>query len=154
MVKKKLTYLFVALLAFLVFYGGAGINYISYCCDDCRSAGFEVVTSDKCCEIHEHEHDQDHNHDHVLTGTHDECSDHLCETTCCTLQRIDFEWDQSSNPIFSFQPLEIDLLSMQIPTAALLPDLELTETLFVRHDGPPLIVCPRVYLSLLTTLLI
>ena len=48
----------------LVFYGGAGINVISYCCKECRSAGVEALFNDKCCEIHHHDHAKAHNHKH------------------------------------------------------------------------------------------
>ncbi|MDR2681264.1 MAG: hypothetical protein LBC47_10700 [Tannerella sp.] len=50
--KSIFTYLFTIIPAALVFYGGAGVNVISYCCNQCRSAGIEILREDKCCEIH------------------------------------------------------------------------------------------------------
>lgn len=57
--KKIFTHILSVLMAVLVFYGGAGVNIISYCCGDCRSAGIEALLKDKCCEIHHHAHHHD-----------------------------------------------------------------------------------------------
>jgi len=54
--KKIGTYTLSILMAVLVFYGGTGINLISYCCNLCRVEGIEAVTKDKCCDIHHHQH--------------------------------------------------------------------------------------------------
>lgn len=151
--KNGFIYTITALLAILIFYGGSGVNFVSYCCDDCRAAGVEVVVNDKCCDIHEHQHEHNHSHNKATTAK-DDCFDHLCETDCCTLERVDFEWDQTTHPVFNLEPVAFDLISMGKPVSSLLPDLELTEIHRVEQGGPPLAVCPRVYLSLLTTLLI
>lgn len=50
--KKIVTYLFIVFLATLVFYGGAGVNLVTYCCGDCRMEGVTVLLENKCCEMH------------------------------------------------------------------------------------------------------
>ena len=52
--KKAVTYLFIVFLASLIFYGGAGVNFITYCCGDCRTEGVAVLLNDNCCEVHGH----------------------------------------------------------------------------------------------------
>ena len=49
--KNALTYLFVVFLAALVFYGGAGVNLVTYCCTDCSSEGVTALLESKCCDI-------------------------------------------------------------------------------------------------------
>ncbi len=147
--KKSIKYMFATLLAALIFYGGTGVNFISYCCDDCRSGGIEVVMDNKCCDIHQHNHDYTHD----LCAKDDGCT-HISEESCCSMERIDFEWDQSSNPVFHFQPVQIDLFSCLMCASMLYSDIQESETLVNVQKAPPLITCPRTYLSLLTTLLI
>ena len=52
--KKTVTYLFIVFLASLIFYGGAGVNFVTYCCNDCRTEGVAVLLNDNCCEVHGH----------------------------------------------------------------------------------------------------
>lgn len=130
----------IVFLSALIFYGGAGVNFISYCCNECRSAGVEAVVSEACCDIHEHQHGG--------------CDSHSCGTDCCTLERIDFDWERAVGPVFKLQPTVMALLSACTPAIALLPGLEITETLLNDLYDPCLVICPKVYLSLLTTLLI
>ena len=56
-------------MSVLVFYGGTGINIISYCCTECRSAGINVLINNKCCDIHNHRHDDACTHP-VTSGWH------------------------------------------------------------------------------------
>ena len=46
--KKTVTYLFIVFLASLIFYGGAGVNFVTYCCNDCRTEGVAVLLNDNC----------------------------------------------------------------------------------------------------------
>ncbi|MDH6304139.1 hypothetical protein M2459_000851 [Parabacteroides sp. PF5-5] len=146
--KEYVKYLLVTVLAALVFYGGCGVNLISYCCDDCHSYGVEVVKSDICCDIHHHNHTCEH-----ATETHTaSCADHTQEADCCSLERISFEWNQVNMPDFQLEPLNFDIFNCQV--VSLVPAINQTDILYADQNAPPLIVCPRAYLSLLTTLLI
>ncbi|MDL2255942.1 hypothetical protein LJC44_03535 [Parabacteroides sp. OttesenSCG-928-G06] len=158
--KKVFTYALVVLMASLVFYGGAGINIVSFCCSDCKAAGLEAVTTDKCCEIHEHEHSHGngyshtHSHDqhhHPATEPATDPSAHA-EEDCCNMQRIDFDWDFEQIAKQNPDPVIIDLFVMDhhsIQTISI-PFVDKMEA--VMPHSPPL--PPGTYLSLLTTLLI
>lgn len=144
--KNAVTYLFIVFLASLIFYGGAGVNLITYCCGDCRTEGVVVLLNDTCCDVHEHS----------CCSTADEvsaCDSGCCEEDCCDMERISFDWSSSNNPIVELQPAVTDLLSFASPLASLVLVPFLKEYISQEQDGPP-IVCPRVYLYLLTSLLI
>lgn len=144
--KNAVTYLFIVFLASLIFYGGAGVNLITYCCGDCRTEGVAVLLNDTCCDVHEHN----------CCSTADEvsaCDSGCCEEDCCDMERISFDWSSSNNPIVELQPAVTDLLSFASPLASLVPVPFLKEYIAQDQDGPP-VVCPRVYLYLLTSLLI
>ena len=82
--KKTVTYLFIVFLASLIFYGGAGVNFVTYCCNDCRTEGVAVLLNDNCCEVH--------GHGCCDTTTEEaSCSSGCCEDDCCDLERISFE---------------------------------------------------------------
>ena len=145
--KNTVTYLCIVFLAALIFYGGAGVNLITYCCGDCRTEGVTVLLKDNCCEVHEHS---------CCDAAADEaaaCKSGCCEEDDCGLERISFDWSSFSNPIIELQPVVIDLLSFVFPQASLLPIPSIKEYIPQDQDGPP-VVCPRIYLNLLTTLLI
>lgn len=142
--KNAVTYLFIVFLATLIFYGGAGVNLITYCCGDCRTEGVAVLLNDNCCEVHS---------SHNTAGKAAACDSGCCEGDCCGLERISFDWSNFSNPIVELQPAVIDLLSLASPLASLLPIPSIKEYTAQDQDGPP-VVCPRIYLNLLTTLLI
>lgn len=151
--KKAFTYFLVILMAALVFYGGAGVNVISFCCDDCRMAGVEVLVEDKCCEIHGHTHEGDHHHHHhhAAGESLDSCLDHPYEK-CCDLERVDFDWDDVPVSINPLEPVSFSLLLTGLHDVLVIPLPLVREISTVMPTGPPL--CPREYLSLLTTLLI
>ena len=127
------------MMAVLVFYGGAGFNLISYCCNLCRMEGIEVVIHEKCCDIHQHDHsDEDHD-------THD----------CCSMERIIFDWfaQNSLEQEIDISPFTLDLFSNNLLNISY-SDINLYG---VNHapasHGPP-VGLPRDYLSILTVLLI
>ena len=110
--KNAVTYLFIVFLASLIFYGGAGVNLITYCCGDCRTEGVVVLLNDTCCDVHEHS----------CCSTADEvsaCDSGCCEEDCCDMERISFDWSSSNNPIVELQPAVTDLLSFASPLASL-----------------------------------
>lgn len=122
------------------------MNLITYCCGDCRTEGVAVLLNDTCCDVHEHN----------CCSTADEvsaCDSGCCEEDCCHMERISFDWSSSNNPIVELQPAVTDLLSFASPLASLVPVPFLKEYISQEQDGPP-VVCPRVYLYLLTSLLI
>lgn len=142
-----LTYTFVIVMAALVFYGGAGINVYSFCCDDCRHAGVEAITGDRCCEIHGHSHD-----DVPIIEAASGNFSHTHEM-CCDMKRFSYDWGVEDVITPSSEPVVFDLLSDGLSDISIIPIPNLKEINTVMPTGPPL--CPpRVYLSLLTTLLI
>lgn len=144
--KNTVSYLFIVFLATLVFYGGAGINLVTYCCGDCRTEGVEVLLDDKCCEIHDHDHSEAVEEKLSASGQMD-------EESCCNLERVSFDWNSSTLPSTQLQPAVVDLFSFGTLHASLIPSLFFSDCLFQETDRPPL-VGPRVYLSLLNVLLI
>ena len=100
----------VVFMAVLVFYGGAGINIISYCCKECRSAGIEALINNKCCDIHNHNHENEHNRKHTLSAS---CCNHIvyvkdnysesnhsthAENSCCNSEHSDLNNSNCDNP--------------------------------------------------------
>jgi len=144
--KKMFTYLFTLLMAILVFYGGAGVNVVSFCCQDCRAAGMEVLTGDKCCEIHGHSHDQ------VMIEAATGSVSHSHDM-CCDLKRVSFDWNHEQVSFDDLQPLVFDLFTDQLPDISVVSLPFVSEIHTLMPTGPPLLP-PRDYLSLLTTLLI
>ena len=53
------TSLFLVILASLIFYGGAGFNFVSYCCGVCEKEGVVALLEAKCCEINGHDPSRD-----------------------------------------------------------------------------------------------
>lgn len=144
--KKAATYLFVLILATLVFYGGAGVNIISYCCSDCRTEGVEVLLDDACCDVHEHNHG-----DVELLADEVPCDS--LQSMLCDIERVDFDWMYASSQGLDLQPAVFDLFSFGIPDISLILGPILNKLTSITPTRPPFI-CPRIYLSLLTTLLI
>lgn len=145
--KKVFTYLFVVVMAILVFYGGAGVNVASFCCQDCRSEGLEVLTGDKCCEIHGHSHELEHE-----TIEHTDGSLNHPHEMCCDMSRISFDWGSEKVSVESPQPVILDLLTDGLLNISLISFPIVKEITSVMPKGPPL--PPRAYLSTLTILLI
>ena len=135
--KKAFTYLVIFFMAALVFYGGAGINLISYCCNICQLEGIEAVVKDKCCDIHHHDH-----------------SEHS-STDCCSLEWVSFDWlTQNSTELEKdLSPVTLDLLFSDIFAIIHSDNLTSRERFVPASHGPPKVL-PRDYLSILTVLLI
>ena len=173
--KKIFVQIFAVFMAVLVFYGGAGINVISYCCKDCRSAGIEALLNDKCCEIHNHSHEKSHEHtpsksccshtaqtkhtkndcyDSNHSKTYNSCIDHTASNSC-NMERIDFDWNSQNTACLKiyFSPNVYELFSDSFSTNSLTDLPLICENNAEMPNGPPL-VCPRDYLSILTVLLI
>ena len=145
--KKTVTYLFIVFLAALVFYGGAGVNLITYCCGDCRTEGVTALLENKCCEIHEHEHCTEMAK-HVSSCCHADG-----KGGCCDVEHISFDWNVFQGVLLNLQPVAIDLISLAVPNLSLIPAFFMDEADAVEPDAPPGIT-PDVYLSLLTILLV
>lgn len=140
--KRLLVYSLLVFLASLVFYGGSGVNLVSYCCDTCEDEGVEALLEDKCCDIHEHAHKP------LFTHTSD-----LGHTHGCDIERVSFDWNLTNAQILDLQPGVYDLFLSDLPYTIQSPDSPVGNYAPEMMTGPP-IVCPRAYLSLLTTLLI
>lgn len=142
--KKKVATLLVFMLAALVFYGGAGVNIISYCCNHCRVAGIEAVIESSCCEIH--------NHSHVVSAAEESfcASEHM---DGCGIERLHFDWTSVQLLLPDLQPAVIDLWFAKALNISLLPMPQVKDVLTIASVGPP-VSCPRTYLLILTTLLI
>lgn len=145
--KNTVTYLFIVFLAALVFYGGAGVNLITYCCGDCRTEGVTALLDNKCCEIHEHQHCTDVAK-HLSTCCHPGEED-----GCCDVEYVSFDWNVFQGVGFDLQPAAIDLMSLAVSNLSLIPVPFVDESGDIEQDSPPGIY-PDTYLSLLTVLLI
>ena len=162
----------IMLMAALFFYGGAGINLISYCCNLCRNAGIEAVLNDKCCDIHRHNH-ATHQIPHLVSGCcFSECEAHDIDVTagvtpdrfpfyidhapdnCCKMKRISFDLfsTNSSEHEISLTSVFSDFISFNLLDVTYL-DISPVAIHTPEPHGPP-IALPRDYLSILTVLLI
>ena len=170
------------MMAALIFYGGAGVNLISYCCNLCRSEGIEAVANDKCCEIHHHHHAGHHPigihqiTDNQLIHHTSGCCEQGCNTSseenhndtaqdycdfqedhstgnCCSFERISFDWSVQS---VSKQDTCFSPLSFDLFSYNLFTsvDLRIADKIHTQIPHGPPIVLPREYLSILTALLI
>lgn len=144
--KKSVTYFFVVFLAALIFYGGAGVNLVTYCCGDCRTEGVAVLLEDHCCEIHAH--------DHAAAAQGEGCCHTSSDDSGCGVERVHFDWTAIQQSLQNLQPVVIDLASAVFAHfLSLVPDPFANISQVVAKEDPP-ILCPQTYLSLLTTLLI
>lgn len=142
--RRTAAYIFLLFLASLIFYGGAGVNFISYCCGDCEKEGVEALLESRCCEIHGHDHDREARFDNRIgcPNMHG-----------CGIERVDFDWNSANVNMPDLQPAVCDLFflaAFNVPQGLILFVNKYTS---VMRTGPP-VACPRTYLSLLTTLLI
>lgn len=55
---------------------GTGLNVVHYCCDDCRAAGIEHVSSRNCEAVHCHQQHDECCHHHAGECSHRGCSHH------------------------------------------------------------------------------
>ena len=88
--KKTVTVVLILFLACIVGYGGAGVNYINYCCHECAVQGVDAVVNDLCCETH--------GHDHVnFMNEKGEVFRHDGDCLNCGLKRVKFEWTDDTD---------------------------------------------------------
>jgi hypothetical protein len=145
--KKLCTYPIAFFMAALVFWGGSGMNLASYCCGDCQSKGITGLVEGACCKIHHHDHEAIH---------HPESDRNITDSTQemnCSLLRIVFDWNSTVKTIINPEPVCFDLIAVHLPDGLAIPAPIIINNTFESSSGPP-ILCPRTYLSLLTTLLI
>ena len=157
--KKVFTNSIAIIMSTLVFYGGAGINIISYCCNECHSNRVEAIMDDTgslCLNIEGHKNDNccDKKHKKQECSGYGACHD-MSSEGFCGIERVHFDWT-----VQNITELNIDispLVSDLLPTVFF--DISHTHSLLVCENnsampnGPPL-VCPHDYLSILTVLLI
>lgn len=94
--KKTVTYLFIVFLATLVFYGGAGVSLVTYCCGDCQTEGVTALLENKCCEMH----------GQARCASQDGC--------CCDVEYVSFDWNVFHGHLFNLQPVAIDLFRISV----------------------------------------
>ena len=73
--KKTVTFLFIVFLAALVFYGGAGVSLVTYCCGDCRTEGVTALLENKCFNLT----------CCLALKSEDGC--------CCDVEYVSFDWN-------------------------------------------------------------
>lgn len=144
--RRTAAYIFLVFLASLIFYGGAGVNFVSYCCGDCEEEGVEVLLESRCCEIHGHDHDHDRE---VMVDDRIGCPN----MHGCGIERMDFDWNSANVYIPDLQPAVCDLFYLSAFNVSQRQISFINKYTSVMQTGPP-VACPRTYLSLLTTLLI
>ena len=146
--KRFLTYIISIFIASLVFYGGAGVNLVSYCCSCCEKHGIESLMESRCCKMRAHQHaEKSATNDKAFTAKN--CKDNHK----CGFERINFEWISDNNQTVEIEPIVHDLFFASLLHLEIIFDNNpFYEVL--RITGPPVTVVPRTYLSLLTTLLI
>ena len=91
--KNSAIHIFLSLfLSILVIYGGSGVNVVLISCTDCKGKAtvLERLIGKQCCCTLQALADCDH-------------------TDCCSVTRIDFDWQPTSGNYTHFQPLSIDL---------------------------------------------
>lgn len=143
-----LTYLLLVLLAGLIFYGGAGVNWVTYCCENCFKIGIQFAVSENCCATHMHDTESEPDTsavkaDATIDGWHN-----------CGIERVEFEWTVFENErLLIIQPFVTDLISF-LPYLSSLIDYGLGDAILLNEGAPPSVLLPRAYLTLLTTLLI
>lgn len=151
--KKRLSNIILSLIALLVFYGGAGINIVSFCCNECRDGGIEVVLGSSCCEVHGHSHtthahpanfdSESHGHSETISLTHGQCG----------MMRVGVDWLEVINQHFSFQPSVLELFTDLYAQLLFVP-LTVSDAKHTLSATIPPRLTPRGYLSILSTLLI
>lgn len=135
-------YPLLVFLASLIFYGGAGVNLVSYCCDHCEDEGVEVLLEDNCCDIHQHDLPA-----FVVYASND------THAHGCDIERVSFDWNSVNVSLPDLHPVVYDLFFSSIPNTLHIPVLWINKYVSCMITGPP-VLCPRTYLSFLTLLLI
>lgn len=141
--KQFLKYALLGLLAALIFYGGAGVNRVTYCCQGCLKAGIKAVAMHTCCS--KHQQPQDDGRDSAFQWS---------QKRACGVERIEFEWNTTSeNNLFTLEPISWILVGESVVNKLL--SIPLADSFVGLHGfRPPPILQPRTLLSFLTLLLI
>ena len=150
--KQLLKYTLISLLAGLIFYGGAGVNWVTYCCNECSKVGIRAAVSESCCSTHTYKNKKDKRVEaeaketgtySLVRGLHN-----------CGVERVSFEWTSLENErSLTILPFITDTL-YHLSYTYLLTDSEQSAGVFIEEGDPPSALLPRTYLTLLTTLLI
>ncbi|MDR2473365.1 MAG: hypothetical protein LBD53_07400 [Tannerella sp.] len=155
--KSFCTYLLVVPMTALVLYGGAGVNVIRYCCDNCRQIGIESVSAMECC-AHENSTCKALSPAGLKSSeiVKKHCSNGEIPSSrknCCSFEHITFDWNSHQALKQIIDPIFVTFFADK--TSALLINISIigkaAET--VMNTGPP-VTPPRDYLAILTVLLI
>ena len=163
-------------MSVLVFYGGAGINILSYCCNECSMVGVEAMKKEKCFVVHNQ--DKNHNYDALCSSRQEHKNNNCCESKhqkpedyddskslsyChnidsndfCSVERFIFDWtvQSSSEHEIDLSPQALDVLPYNLFDISYIHLPVTCNNNTVMSNGPPS-VYPREYLSIITVLLI
>lgn len=143
--KKALTYSLLFTLAAFIFYGGAGVNLINYCCGDCLDAGIKAVVSADCCSTHNHDTETSVEPDFpiAISCAHD-----------CGIKRIEFDWTTGQKDRTFAADVYFTTASFLALSPALWVEPGMNPAMLTAENHPPPILLPRDYLTQLTVLLI
>ncbi|MDH6354801.1 hypothetical protein M2132_001132 [Dysgonomonas sp. PH5-45] len=143
----------VFLLAFLIFFVGTGVTVIDLCCQNCIEHTLSL-SDVSCCSQTQHSHSDataaGHNHD---SYQHEDICSSPHEGECCVPERISFDIDHFfSKPqiVAPFVWIANNLFENVTPVLNEAP----TDNVPILRDKIPIIVHPRVYLSMIRILII
>lgn len=140
--KKSIQHIAILLIAFAVFFTGAGVTVVNYCCSTCETV-VASQTDHACC------FEDGLDHQHVCDCTsHSSQEEHQCATT----ERLTIDLDNSSSkpqlaPLSTL--LAHDFIHVCVSCAAQYEYNSQTDT----YDDPP-VMPTRSYLSLIRVLII
>lgn len=158
--KQLVTKIILVIAAVAVFFTGAGVTFIIYCCSGCDTEQTLVVTkAHTCCSkqmVSEEGHSCCASHTHYTPESNQSeakgCSTHF-DAGHCQTSRLSADIDlsvfrpQVSNPFVWISDAYPVLLS------SISPDPTNDDDAYVRFESPPNIP-PREYLSLMRVLII
>ena len=151
-IMKKTSHILLSLLlSTLIFYGGAGVNVFSFCCDECQAekmnlAVLFVGTKKCCCTSPE-----------GATCGKETCCQHNSDDAQCGIDRIAFDWQSVSSNQIQLQPLSIELdnsLFLAAHNVKSATDTSLLYHIINRKSQIPPHLSKDEYFDLLCTLII
>ena len=146
--KKIGTYSIAIIVAAFVFCGGSGVYMPSFCCDVCRSASIEGLTKGTCCESHQADHEghlDSKAATNAVAGTY---------ARCCFVSHVTYDWMAlSTTSILKPELIVYNIITADLSNILVASSSVLNDKTYESSSGPP-VLCPRAYLSFLTTLLI
>ena len=148
-IMKKASHILLSLLlSTLIFYGGAGVNVFSFCCNECLAKKMNLAVLFVGIECCSNSSEETH---------HTCCQGYPFGDTCCTVDRIEFDWQSASSNQIQLQPLSIELdnsLFLSAHNAKSATDTSLLYHIINRKSQIPPHLSKDEYFDLLCTLII